>query len=136
MIYSTYVINGELYHADRANHKYIKKVKTKNGKWRYIYNILKTTTLAPLVNLASHTAKDFAKMKSEENKRKGNTKNNIPSSSAAPLSIYDYMDEEDKEYSKTYDDKSIEDAMKKVEEVLKNEKEDEIKLVKTSNKRR
>ena len=135
MIYSTYVINGELYHADRVNHKYIRKVKTKNGKWRYIYNILKTTKLAPLVNLASYTAKGFAKIKSEENK-KGNTKNNIPSSSATPLSIYDYMDEEDKEYSKNNNDKSIEDAMKKVEEVLKNEKEDEIKLVKTSNKRR
>lgn len=66
MIYSTYVINGELYHADRANHKYVRKVKTKNGKWRYIYNIFKITKLAPLVNLASYTAKDFAKIKSEK----------------------------------------------------------------------
>ncbi len=37
MLYDTYSIGGVLYHADRANHKYIKKVKTKNGKWRYIY---------------------------------------------------------------------------------------------------
>ena len=36
MIYSTYVIGGELYHASTF-HKYIDKVKTKSGKWRYIY---------------------------------------------------------------------------------------------------
>ena len=35
MFYSEYTIGGELYHA--GNHKYLEKVKTKSGKWRYIY---------------------------------------------------------------------------------------------------
>ena len=35
MIYETYSIGGELYHA--RSHKYLSKVKTKSGKWRYIY---------------------------------------------------------------------------------------------------
>ena len=38
MIYTNYVIGGELYHAQRANHKYIDRVMTKSGKWRYIYS--------------------------------------------------------------------------------------------------
>lgn len=44
MIYKTYTIGGELYHADKGLsgvknkvHKYIDKVRTKSGKWRYIY---------------------------------------------------------------------------------------------------
>lgn len=37
MLYNTMYMGGVLVHADRANHKYIKKVKTKTGKWRYIY---------------------------------------------------------------------------------------------------
>lgn len=35
MIYETYSVGGELYHA--RSHKYIDKIKTKAGKWRYIY---------------------------------------------------------------------------------------------------
>ena len=35
MFYKEYIIGGELYHA--GNHKYLEKVKTKSGKWRYIY---------------------------------------------------------------------------------------------------
>ena len=37
MLYNNLVIGGVLVHADRKNHKYIDKVKTKSGKWRYIY---------------------------------------------------------------------------------------------------
>lgn len=41
MLYSTYTIGGELMHSSKGaewgKHKYIDKVKTKNGKWRYIY---------------------------------------------------------------------------------------------------
>lgn len=35
MFYAEYTVGGELYHA--GNHKYLDKVKTKSGKWRYIY---------------------------------------------------------------------------------------------------
>ena len=35
MIYETYSVGGELYHS--RFHKYIDKIKTKAGKWRYIY---------------------------------------------------------------------------------------------------
>ena len=42
MIYGAYTIGGELMHSAKGvewkNKKYIDKVKTKNGKWRYIYN--------------------------------------------------------------------------------------------------
>lgn len=37
MLYNNIVIGGVLVHADRKNHKYIDKIKTKAGKWRYIY---------------------------------------------------------------------------------------------------
>lgn len=37
MIYKNYTVGGILMHADRSNHKYIQKVRTKSGKWRYIY---------------------------------------------------------------------------------------------------
>lgn len=46
MIYDTYLIGGELYHAQRANHKYLDKVRTKSGKWRYIYTKAKDSKLA------------------------------------------------------------------------------------------
>lgn len=42
MLYSTYTIGGELMHSSKGaewgKHKYIDKVKTKNGRVRYIYN--------------------------------------------------------------------------------------------------
>ena len=42
MIYKQYTIGGELMHSAKGvewkNKKYIDKVKTKSGKWRYIYN--------------------------------------------------------------------------------------------------
>lgn len=41
MLYEQYTIGGELMHSAKGvewkNKKYIDKVKTKNGKWRYIY---------------------------------------------------------------------------------------------------
>lgn len=46
MIYDTYLIGGELYHAQRANHKYLDKIRTKSGKWRYIYTKAKDSKLA------------------------------------------------------------------------------------------
>ena len=56
MLYDTYSIGGVLYHADRANHKYIKKVKTKNGKWRYYYNKMKDSNWDESI---SNMYKDF-----------------------------------------------------------------------------
>lgn len=45
MIYGNYIIGGELYHAEKGTsgikakvHKYIDKIRTKTGKWRYIYD--------------------------------------------------------------------------------------------------
>lgn len=35
MVYQNFTVGGVLYHA--RNHKYIDKVRTKSGKWRYIY---------------------------------------------------------------------------------------------------
>ena len=43
MIYKTYSVGGELYHA--RSHKYINKFRGKNGKWRYIYKIAKSAVL-------------------------------------------------------------------------------------------
>ena len=41
MLYESYTIGGELIHSAKGNewskHRYIDKVKTKSGKWRYIY---------------------------------------------------------------------------------------------------
>lgn len=41
MLYEQYTIGGELMHSSKGaewkSHRYIDKVKTKNGKWRYIY---------------------------------------------------------------------------------------------------
>ena len=37
MIYPVYSIGGELFHGERANHKYVDKVRTRSGKWRYVY---------------------------------------------------------------------------------------------------
>ena len=38
MLYNNLYINGVLVHSDRKKHKYIDKIKTKTGKWRYIYD--------------------------------------------------------------------------------------------------
>ena len=46
MLYNNLVIGGVLIHADRPNHKYIQKVKTKSGKWRYIYKDVKNRFLS------------------------------------------------------------------------------------------
>lgn len=40
MIYETYSVGGELYHA--RSHKYINKFRGKNGKWRYVYKLAKS----------------------------------------------------------------------------------------------
>ena len=46
MLYEQYTIGGEFMHSAKGvewkNKKYIDKIKTKTGKWRYIYDTLKT----------------------------------------------------------------------------------------------
>lgn len=48
MVYNTYTIGGELYHyakgSEKAGAKYLEKVRTKSGKWRYVYDNKKKTS--------------------------------------------------------------------------------------------
>lgn len=50
MIYNEYTVDGVLYHSAKGDewksHKYVDKVKTKNGKYRYVYSDPSKKTVA------------------------------------------------------------------------------------------
>lgn len=94
------VINGELYHADRKDHKYIDKVKTKTGKWRYIYKN------------ATNKVKDALGYDEKDRKE-----SYADLSKAAKENAYDYYKSAFyKETAKDYDPKLQESKNRKAEE--------------------
>ena len=61
MIYKNLFIGGELYHA--GSHKYLDKIKTKSGKWRYIY----TKPMDKKISLKEDAVEDVNKSVSTAN---------------------------------------------------------------------
>ena len=120
MYYPEYTIGGELFHSNTATgkaFKYIDKVRTKTGKWRYIYQAKKNKERLLFESEASGHANRYAK--NERERKKFERLTNKVNYQTVPTSNIEKAIEEEKELLKQYKQFYEKDKDQKTKEVTR-----------------